>query len=105
MLFKDVLMRTRGALSLYKVYGDSTLLVPNGISLNGVNALLAISRQSLIKKGLSILSFVHISLCLPHDELTYKLSDDLFLMNVHTEHQKKLIPPLERRSIKSAASN
>ena len=46
MLFYDVLLRTRRVLSLYnKVYGDSTLLILNGTSLNGVNALLALSRR------------------------------------------------------------
>ena len=29
-LFKDILFRTRRALSLYKVYGNSALLVLNG---------------------------------------------------------------------------
>ena len=41
MLFKDVLLRTRRALLLYIVYGDSPLLALNGTSLNSVNALLA----------------------------------------------------------------
>ena len=44
MLFKDVLLRTRRALSLYKVYGDSALLLLKGTLLNSVNALLALSR-------------------------------------------------------------
>ena len=43
IMFKDVLLRTRRALSLYKVYGDSALLVLNGTSLNSANALLAFS--------------------------------------------------------------
>ena len=38
-------MRTRRTLSLYKVYGDSTLLVLNKTSLDGVNALLALNRR------------------------------------------------------------
>ena len=41
---QDVPLRTRRALSLYKFYGDSALLVLNGASLNNVNALLALSR-------------------------------------------------------------
>ena len=45
ILFKDVPLRTRRALSLYKVCGDSALLVLNGILLNSVNALLALSQQ------------------------------------------------------------
>ena len=45
MQFKDVQLRTRRVLSLYKVYGDSPLLVLNGILLNSVNALLALSRR------------------------------------------------------------
>ena len=44
MLFKDVPLRTRRALLLYKVYCDSALLVLNGTSLDSVNALLALNR-------------------------------------------------------------
>ena len=33
MTYKDVLLRTRRALSLYKVYGDSALLVLNGMRI------------------------------------------------------------------------
>ena len=44
-LFNDVLMRSRRALSLYKVYDDSALLVLNGTSLNSVNALLVLSQR------------------------------------------------------------
>ena len=40
---KDVPLRTRRALLLYKVYGDSALLVLNGTSLNFNNALLALN--------------------------------------------------------------
>ena len=40
--FKDVPLRTRRALLLYKVYGDSALLVLNGTSLICNNALLAL---------------------------------------------------------------
>ena len=36
MLFKDVPLRTRRALSLYKVYGDSALLVLCGTLLNSI---------------------------------------------------------------------
>ena len=55
MLFKDVPLRTRMALSLYKVYGDSALLLLNRTSLNSVNALLALSRQyNISKKGENI---------------------------------------------------
>ena len=42
-IFKDVPLRTRRALSLYKVYVDSTLLVLNGTSLNSYSALLALN--------------------------------------------------------------
>ena len=42
-IFKDVPLRTRGALSLYNVYGDSALLVLNGTSLNIDSALLALN--------------------------------------------------------------
>ena len=40
---KDVPLRTRRALLLYKVYGDSALLVLNGTSLICNNALLALN--------------------------------------------------------------
>ena len=43
MLFKDVPLRARRALLLYKVYADNALLVLRGTSLNSVNALLALS--------------------------------------------------------------
>ena len=36
-------LRARRALSLYKVYGDSALLVLNGTSLNSDSALLALN--------------------------------------------------------------
>ena len=50
MLFKDVPLRTRRALSLYKVYGDSALLVLDGTLLNSINALLALSHHIRQKK-------------------------------------------------------
>ena len=40
---KDVPLRTRRALSLHKVYGNSALLVLNGTSLVCNSALLALS--------------------------------------------------------------
>ena len=43
--FKDVPLRTRRALPLCNVYGDSALLVLNGISLNSDCALLALNWQ------------------------------------------------------------
>ena len=43
MLVKDVLLRTRRVISLYKVYGDIAPLVLNGTLLNTFNALLALS--------------------------------------------------------------
>ena len=45
MMFKHVPLRTRRALSLYKVYGNSALLVLNRTSLNSINTLLALSRR------------------------------------------------------------
>ena len=48
MLFKDVPLRTRNVLSLYKVRGESALLVLKGILLNAINALLALSQQYVI---------------------------------------------------------
>ena len=50
-LFNDVSLRTRRALSLYKVYGNGALLVLNGASLNSDNALLALIRQDFCYKG------------------------------------------------------
>ena len=44
--FKDVPLRIRRALSLYKVYGDSALLVLNRISYCCSNALLALNWQN-----------------------------------------------------------
>ena len=55
MLSKDIPLRTRRALTLYKVYGDSALLVLNGTLLNSVNALLALSQQNApISEGAEI---------------------------------------------------
>ena len=45
MMFKDVLLRTRKTLLLYKVYGDSAHLVLNETSLKFINTLLALSRR------------------------------------------------------------
>ena len=42
-IVKDVPLRTRRALSLYNFYGDSALLVLNGISLNSDSALLPLN--------------------------------------------------------------
>ena len=42
-IFKDVPLRTRRVVSLYKVYGDSTLLILNGTSSNSDSALLALN--------------------------------------------------------------
>ena len=44
----DVQLRTRRVLSLYKVSGDSALLVLNGTSLKSVKALLALSRRHVL---------------------------------------------------------
>ena len=45
-LFNNAPLRTRWALSLYNVYGNSSFLVLNGTSLNSVlNARLALSRR------------------------------------------------------------
>ena len=43
-VFKDVPLRTRRAIWLYKFYGDCAFLVLNGKSLNNINALLALNR-------------------------------------------------------------
>ena len=42
-IFTDVPLRTRRALSLYKVYGDGALLVLNGTSSKSDNTLLALN--------------------------------------------------------------
>ena len=47
MHFKDVMLITRRTLSLYKIYGDSALMILNGTSLNSVNALLALSPRNM----------------------------------------------------------
>ena len=44
MMFNDVQLRTRRAVSLYKVYGNSTLLVIR-TWLNSINALLTLNQQ------------------------------------------------------------
>ena len=43
-LFNKVPLRTRRALSVYKMYGDSVLLFLNGRLLKSVNSLLVLSR-------------------------------------------------------------
>ena len=45
MQVKDVPLRTRRGLLLYKVYGDSSFLVLNGTPLISINTLLALSRR------------------------------------------------------------
>ena len=45
--FKDVLLRTRRALLLYNVYGDSILLVLNRTSLNSNSTFLALTDNML----------------------------------------------------------
>ena len=58
ILFKDVPLRTRSALSrLYKAYGDRTtlFLVLNETLLKGFNALRALSRRHMILHSISIL--------------------------------------------------
>ena len=60
-LLKDVLLRTRRALSLYKLYyDDNALLVLNGTSLNSVSALLALSWRynTFLPSWQNILSWV-----------------------------------------------
>ena len=46
-IFRDVSLRTRRALWVYKVNGDSALLVLNGKSLNSDSALLVLNGKSL----------------------------------------------------------
>ena len=41
-IFKDIPLKTRKELSLYKVCGDSALLLLNGTSLNNDSSLLAL---------------------------------------------------------------
>ena len=48
-LLKDVRLRTRRALSLYKIYDNNALLVLNGTSPRSINALLALSRRIALK--------------------------------------------------------
>ena len=72
MLFKNVLLRTRKALLVYKVYGNNTLLVLNEISLNSVNALLALSRRfyEVFKFMADPCSQVHLNWNFMHVSLT-----------------------------------
>ena len=58
MLFTDVPLRTRRALSLYKVYGNSALLVLNGTSLNSDNTLLAVKYQRFDQETISSLQIM-----------------------------------------------
>ena len=58
--FSDVPLRTRRGLSLYKVYGDSTLLVLSRTPLNSINALLVPSWWYL-HKGNELLD-MHVSI-------------------------------------------
>ena len=46
-MLKDVPLRTKRALLLYNVYGDSTLLVLNGTPLNSDSALLVLNETPL----------------------------------------------------------
>ena len=54
MQFKDVQLKTRRALSPYKVYGDSALLVLEGTSLNSANVLLALNRRICTPGGANL---------------------------------------------------
>ena len=47
VLFKDVLLRTRRVLLQYKAYGNSTLLVLKGTSLNSVSSLLDLNQWNV----------------------------------------------------------
>ena len=51
-IFKAVPLRTRRALLLYKVYGDSALLVLNGTSLNSDSTFLALNWRYVIESSL-----------------------------------------------------
>ena len=89
-LFKDVSLRTRRALSLYKVYGDSALLVFNGTWLNNDGALLTLNWQYMLKPITTcmhmyiytvIASHMHIiatSLC-----TLSNIFSNVFIFNVH----------------------
>ena len=54
MLLKDVPLRTRRALSLYKVYDNSALLVLNGTLLNSVNRAANVQRRVSLFSRLEI---------------------------------------------------
>ena len=58
-IFKDILLRTRRALMLYTVNGDSALLVLNGTSLKSGSVLLALNWRYLkiTMKSISLISF------------------------------------------------
>ena len=57
---------SKGALWLYKVYGNSTLLVLNGTSLNGNNALLAhiIMKRNILLHSTHLINSVNALLAL-----------------------------------------
>ena len=61
MLFKDVLLRTRRALLLYNVFGDSALLVLNGTLMNSVSALLALSRRYVLEHHEAVMPSSHLA--------------------------------------------
>ena len=79
MQIKDVplSLRARRAFLLYKVYGDSALLVLNGTSLNSVNTLLALSWQYtigsknylLVMKDLHCIMYRSAALCTEAQEM------------------------------------
>ena len=90
---KDVLLRTRRALLLYKVNGNSALLVLNETSLNCNNALLALNWWYVIQTcththttyNFKLLFFLHI---------IHSLSFTDFHFLVYLSHQWKFIQPL-----------
>ena len=91
-LFNDLPLRIRWALLLYKVYGDSTLLVLKLTSLNSVNALLVLSIQFILKHVYYLLcTFACTLYCSRHQCRTLRMSvlSILYLM-VQYSHIFKL---------------
>ena len=60
MLFNDFPLRARRALLLYKVYGDSALLVLNGTLLNSNGALMVLSRRHVLCTVYYVTCSVHV---------------------------------------------
>ena len=105
-IFKDVLLRSRRVLSLYKVYGDSAILVLNK-TLNSVRALLALNWWCVLKlcsrsikhaeqyNVCHYMNYEECGLSVKKVQLSYALPPQMCLrggaiqMTMHTQNQEK----------------